>query len=518
MALISRLLRALFTTVIRAGALFVALFVVYLIIDQAWPTYRALADTAAERPVLEQEVMKLQGELRRREAHAARLRQQLETLAATELLALRQNVESFEAALVDIDARREKLERDLTAAASEEAEYCSSWNPLKRWLCSEVRERTQRAREAIALVLDELAPARDEIGRQLALAADALRQYEQLPAEQRGTTADGQRIKAELSEQTHERQVTQKLLLELEARLARAKAAEGSPWVWVTRKWREVAWPLGLIVLMVLVAPWVHRVVLYFVVMPWVSRASAVTLCSTASGELHCGRGVRTLNLTLNQGESCWARADYVRPVSGKTHSQWLFDWGAPLVSYAAGLSILTRIDGGASEDGGVAAATLASPTESDSYLLELTLSQHPGFIFHPRHLIAVVGDVELFTVWRLFSVHSWLTGQLRYIGLRGTGRCILEGFGDVIVRESTQSPTRIEQELIIGFDARLQYSTARTETFLPYFLGRTPLVDDVFRGHGSYVWQKNTQRRPRTLGERSFELLFGAIGKLLGF
>lgn len=518
MALISRLLRALLTTVIRAGGLFVTLFLVYLLIEQAWPTYRALSETAAQRPVLEQEVMKLEGELRRREAHAARLREQLQALAATELLALRQNVESFESALHDIDERREKLEQDLRDAANEEAEYCNSWNPLKRWLCYEVKERTQRTRAAIAPMLAELGPARDEIGRQLAVAAAALRQYEELPAEQRATTTDGQRIKAELSEQIHERQVSQELLRGLEARLARAKAAEGSPWVWVTRELREVAWPLGLIVLMVLIAPWIHRVILYFVVMPWVSRKNAVSLCSNLGGELHCGQGVRTLDLTLSAGESCWARADYVRPVSGNTRSQWLFDWSAPLVSYAAGLSVLTRIDGGAAEDGGVATATLASPAESDSYLVQLTLKQHPGFIFHPRHLIAVIGDVELFTVWRLFSIHSWLTGQLRYIGLKGTGRCILEGFGDVIVREASESPTRIEQELLVGFDSRLQYSTARTETFLPYFLGRTPLVDDVFRGRGSYVWQKNTRRAPQTLGERSFELLFGAIGKLLGF
>jgi uncharacterized protein (AIM24 family) len=138
--------------------------------------------------------------------------------------------------------------------------------------------------------------------------------------------------------------------------------------------------------------------------------------------------------------------------------------------------------------------------------------------VFHPRHLVAVTGDVELWTTWRLFSVHSWLTGQLRYIGVRGNGRCVLEGFGDIVAQHVNDAPSRIEQELVVGFDARLRYATARTETFLPYFLGRTPLVDDVFTGEGVYMWQKNTHLGPRTLAEKWFEFFFGAVGKLLGF
>jgi hypothetical protein len=206
-----------------------------------------------------------------------------------------------------------------------------------------------------------------------------------------------------------------------------------------------------------------------------------------------------------------------VRPVAGKTRSQWLFDWGAPLVSYAAGLSVLTRIEGAADPEPRTS-ATLASPESADSYLIELRLTNHPGFVFHPRHLVAVTGDVELWTSWRLFSVHSWLTGQLRYIGVRGTGRCVLEGFGDIVAQTVTERSSRIEQELVVGFDARLRYATARTETFLPYFLGRTPLVDDVFAGDGVYVWQKNTRSGPQSVAEKWFEFFFGALGKLLGF
>jgi uncharacterized protein (AIM24 family) len=515
MALVLRIVRALLSTVVRASALFVGLFVAYMALTQAWPAYRALADAAAQRPVVEQQVMRFRAELQRREARTEQLRRELETLAANELANLRQNVESFEASLRDVEERREKLVADLRDAEASEAEYCESWNPLKRWLCREVSERVGRTRAAIEPLLAEVAAAHDGVVQQLHGAREALRRYEELPVDQRGTTTDAQRLRAELSEQLHELAIDRQALTEAEANLVVAQRAEASPWMWVMRQMQEVAWPLGFIVAMVMVLPWVQRTFFYFVVMPWVERAPPLTLVENGGGRLTFGKGVRTLEVALSDGDVCRARADYVRPVSGKTGSQWLFDWRAPFVSYAAGLSVLTRIEG---ESDGRVVATLASPSDSDSYLLDVHLDEHPGFVFHPRHLVAVVGRVELFTVWRLFSVHAWLTGQVRYIGVRGTGRCVLEGFGDILVQGTSEKPSKIEQELLVGFDARLRYSTARTEAFLPYFLGRTPLVDDVFSGEGRYVWQKNTRNRPESVGERLFELFFGAVSKLLGF
>lgn len=515
MALVLRILRALLSTVARASALFVGLFVAYMAITQAWPAYRALADSAAQRPVIEQEVMRIRAELQRREARAEQLRRELETLAANELASLQQNVESLEVSLRDVEERRQKLGADLRDAVASEADYCESWNPLKRWLCREVRERVARTRAAIEPLMAEIDEARDGVMQQLSVARDVLRRYEELPIDQRGTTIDAQRLRAELSEQLHELGIERQTLTDVEANLEHAQRAEASPWMWVMRQMQDVAWPLGLIVLTVMALPWLQRTFFYFVVMPWVERAPALTLVEDGEGALVLGRGVRTLEIALTDGEVCWARADYVRPVSGKTGSQWLFDWRAPLVSYAAGLSVLTRIEG---EAGAGVLATLASPSDSDCYLLDVRLDEHPGFVFHPRHLVAVVGHVELFTVWRLFSIHAWLTGQVRYIGVRGSGRCVLEGFGDILVQPATDKPSKIEQELLVGFDARLRYSTARTEAFLPYFLGRTRLVDDVFSGRGSYVWQKNTRNRQQTVGERLFELFFGAVSKLLGF
>lgn len=518
MSLILRVVRAVFLTALRATTLFFGLFVAYLALSEALPAYRSLAELAAQRPALEQRVLEIQSDLRRREWRTEQVRKQLQELVASELLGLRQNVESFEAAVRDVDERRVKLEADLHDAIAREAEYCTSWNPLKRWVCDEVRERTARTRAAIEPLLAELTAAREAVTQKLTAAGDALRRYEELPQELRGTTVDAQRLRAELGEQLTKQTALRQTVAELEQQLTRAKLAEASPWVWLSRQLALVSGKLAIIVALVMAAPWLQRVVSYFVVMPLVQRARPLRLRADPSGRLEFGASTATLAVELAKGETCFVRAGYARPVSGKTRSQWLYDWKAPLVSYAAGLSVLTRIEGGSVIDGQQSHATLASPTHSDSYLLEVRLHEHPGFVFHPRLLVAVIGDVQLWTEWRLFSVHAWLTGQLRYIGVKGSGRCVFEGFGDILAQPVSNLPTRIEQELVVGFDARLDYATARTETFLPYLLGRAPLVDDVFSGKGAYLWQKNTRQTPRTPAERWFEFFFGALGKLLGF
>ena len=83
------------------------------------------------------------------------------------------------------------------------------------------------------------------------------------------------------------------------------------------------------------------------------------------------------------------------------------------------------------------------------------------------------------------------MTGQLRYIIFYGTGCIYVEGDGGVnAVEMQPEQFTRVEQPLVMGFDSKLVYSTARTETFWPYFKNRTLLVDDQFSGEGFFFRQ----------------------------
>ena len=75
-----------------------------------------------------------------------------------------------------------------------------------------------------------------------------------------------------------------------------------------------------------------------------------------------------------------------------------------------------------------------------------------------------------------------------------------------------------MEQNLVMGFDSRLTVGVNRTEVFLPYLWRRTPLVDDEFTGPYTLFWQKSSANGPSNPIARTFDAVFSALGKLLGF
>jgi hypothetical protein len=200
--------------------------------------------------------------------------------------------------------------------------------------------------------------------------------------------------------------------------------------------------------------------------------------------------------------------------VQGEATSQLLYRWQAPFISYASGLRLLTCLKG---EETGVE-VTLAAPKDPNAYLMRLDFERHPGVVIHPKHIVGVLGSPQLSTRWRVFSLQAWATWQLRYILFEGTGGLIVEGLGDVIATTPGEKPTKIEQPLVMGFDTRLTAGVRRTEVFLPYLFGKTPLVDDLFAGPHVFLWQKSTSVEHRNPVARTFDALFAAMGKLLGF
>ena len=235
------------------------------------------------------------------------------------------------------------------------------------------------------------------------------------------------------------------------------------------------------------------------------SENAATSLCTTDAQ--------RTLKIQLGVGEVLSARSEHVRPVQGNIRSSVLYDWTAPFVSFAAGLYGLSRITG----DAEGSSATLSTPADPDSYLMRIDFADHPGVVMHPKHVVGVIGTPELETRWR-WGIQSFATWQVRYIMFTGTGSLIVQGTGDVVEANPGGRSTRIEQNLVMGFDSRLAVGVNRTEVFLPYLWGRTPLVDDEFTGPHPFFWQKSSADGPSNPVARTFGAFFSSLGKLLGF
>ena len=77
---------------------------------------------------------------------------------------------------------------------------------------------------------------------------------------------------------------------------------------------------------------------------------------------------------------------------------------------------------------------------------------------------------------------------------------------------------TRMEQNLVMGFDSRLTVGVNRTEVFWPYLWRRTPLVDDEFIGLHPLFWQKSSADGASNPIAKTFDAIFSALGKLFGF
>lgn len=170
------------------------------------------------------------------------------------------------------------------------------------------------------------------------------------------------------------------------------------------------------------------------------------------------------------------ARAGHVSPVQGGARSRLLYDWTSPFISFAAGLFGPSRVTG----DERGSSATLATPDNPNSYLMRIDFKDHPGLVMHPKHVVGVIGTPELETRWR-WGIQTLATWQLRYIMFAGTGSLIVQGNGDVVAENPQGLSTRMEQNLVMGFNSRLTVGVNRTEVFWPCLRRRTPLVDDEF-------------------------------------
>ena len=498
-----RLISAVLGFVLRKTGLLVALvvslFLGYLLIQALVPTVReAVADrdrlehVAEERAALEEDLEQLRSTAAETQSKA------IASLAGkvdAEIEEGRRNVTEKKAEVEDLRADRDDV--------------CSFLQSLPERLpigpnpCEDATRALDAADDALDTFERNLGEAEDSAA---VLADPDLTNQEKL--DRLGEPGD-QSLQREIDNKDSE-------LRQKKAEEESLEEAQASGVGWVVNQWaRSWRW-LATIALIALALPVALRIVSYFLLMPMVHRAhKPIHLAAgtdAATADLRSTDAQRTLTVELGADEVLFARSEHVRPVQGRIRSQLLYDWGSPFISFAAGLYGLSRITG----DEGGTPATLA-PNDPDSYLMRIDFEDHPGLVMHPKHVVGVIGTPELETRWR-WGIQSFATWQVRYIMFAGTGSLIVQGSGDVVPTNPRGRSTRMEQNLVMGFDSRLIVGVNRTEVFWPYLLGRTPLVDDEFTGHHALFWQKSSADGPSNPIAKTFDAVFSGLGKLLGF
>lgn len=499
MRLVSAVLGFLLRKLGLVAAVVLSLFLGLLLVSTLVP---ALREAEAERDRLVQVAQE-----------RADLEADLDDLESTYAEAQSRATESLQATVdAEIEEGRSKVSDQQSEVDDRDREICSRLESLPEQVspigpnpCADAERALEAAEEALATFERTLGEAQADA----AVLADPMLTNEQ-KLERLGEDGDLAPAEREIDNTASE-------LAQAKAEEERLQDRRGS-WsgrivdLWA-RSWPWLVWTAVLLVL----APGVLRVVSYFVLMPLVKRAHRPIRLAAGSEEatadLRTTPAQRTLRIDLGAGEVLSARSEHVRPVQGQIRSRLLYDWSAPFISFAAGLYGLSRVTG----DGEATSATLATPDDPDSYLMRIDFRDHPGLVMRPRHVVGVIGTPVLETRWR-WGLHALATWQVRYIMFAGTGSLVVQGSGDVVATNPRGRSTRMEQNLVMGFDSRLVVGVNRTEVFWPYLWGRTPLVDEEFAGSDPLFWQKSDTDGPRNPIAKVFNTFFSAFGKVLGF
>jgi uncharacterized protein (AIM24 family) len=99
-----------------------------------------------------------------------------------------------------------------------------------------------------------------------------------------------------------------------------------------------------------------------------------------------------------------------------------------------------------------------------------------------------------------------------------GTGSLIVQGSGDVKAESPRGKSTRMDQNLVMGFDSRLRVGVNRTDVFVTYLRRKAPLVDDEFTGSHPFFWQKSSAEGPSNPIAKTFSAVFSGVSKVFGF
>lgn len=287
----------------------------------------------------------------------------------------------------------------------------------------------------------------------------------------------------------------------------------------------------ALILLSIILTPIALKAIFYWVLAPLASRRPPICLLPGVSGTILSKDGSQTywsddtkassvsLELTIDESQELLIHPEYLQSstVRGPKDTKWLLDWSFPLTSLASGLVALTRIRANGSES-----IMISATKDPFCEVGVITLPSGSALALQPHNLVGVAhrkdAPVQITNHWRLGSLHSWLTLQLRYLVFHGPAQLIVKGCRGIRV-EKAGTGRRINQAATIGFSANLDYSTTRCETFASYLMAKQDLLNDSFAGApGFYIYEEMPHFGKKTgIAGRGLEGFTDSVLKVFG-
>ena len=277
-----------------------------------------------------------------------------------------------------------------------------------------------------------------------------------------------------------------------------------------------------------IVARLLVKMFLYFVVAPFASRRAPVRLMAPyeprafAQANTMAGPGrisAESVTLHLGAGEELLVRPEFIQSThEGSTmRTAWLANPALPFTSLFAGLYLLTRVRADQGE-----ALVLSGGQDPLDEVGIVELATGAALVCQPRSLAGLVQPLDrrihISRHWRLGHLHAWLTMQVRFLVFHGPCRLVLKGRRGVRM-EPAGDGRLVNRAATLGFDACVLYSSRRTETFVPYWLGKDDLFNDRFGGvDGSYLYEERPlDRRGNAVVGRGLEGLAEGVLRVFG-
>ena len=302
---------------------------------------------------------------------------------------------------------------------------------------------------------------------------------------------------------------------------------------WASRGWQAVrpvlGWALWVTALVIVLPPAV-KAFWFFAVAPTASRLRPIRIGRPGRGDLRwaaerlAGEGPATgssvsWRLRLRPGEQLLVRPEYLQSsvVDARADSQWLLSPDLPFGSLATGLVGLTRI-----RPDRETCATLSASRDPIDEIGVIEIAEGSAVVFRPRNLVGIVQlagrPLRLERVWRAGCLMSWLTLRLRHLVFHGPCALVVKGARGVAL-EPAAGGRRVADAATMGWSAGLDYSVARSETFLAYLTGKQSLFHDRFDGDTGQVIYEEMPRAGAKSGlfGRGLEGLGDGLLKIAG-
>ncbi len=246
------------------------------------------------------------------------------------------------------------------------------------------------------------------------------------------------------------------------------------------------------------ITPLILKVVCYFVFAPFACRMKPICVLPTVQAPPLPAPPQSSVSMSFQIGpdEELLIHPDFLQSSSENARkcTQFLLNPKIPFSSIASGMWLLTGIRPDDSESTRV---VVSSQKDAFGEIGSIKLAEHAAMVVHPRSLAGVVKrqgvPLRITRHWRIFSLHAWLTFQLRYLVFHGPCELILKGCRGIRAEKPDEGqPRMINQSITIGFSANLEYKNTRCETFIPYLLGKEDLFNDLFTGErGLFVYEE---------------------------